>query len=287
MKPASLHTIDTTDELRREILIHRRATKTIALVPTMGNLHSGHLKLFEAARQQADIVVGSIFVNPMQFGANEDLDAYPRTLQQDQKLLEQVGCNYLFTPSVQEIYPDGPEHHTAVTVPDVAENFCGTSRPGHFRGVATIVTKLFNMVQPDSAFFGLKDYQQYLVIKKFTQDLALPISIHGVATEREPSGLALSSRNQYLTRDERPIAPELQAQLQRTANELRAGATDIARLETTAKSHLQSLGFQPDYFAICQAQTLLPATAAESELVILAAAYLGQCRLIDNIRLTR
>lgn len=281
-----MQTWHTLQELRRGLQRHRQQGQQIAIVPTMGNLHQGHLRLVEKARELADVVVTTIFVNPLQFSGNEDLDKYPRTLPADSQKLDDAGCHYLFAPSVAEMYPRGMAGHTLVTVPGISERHCGASRPGHFDGVATVVTKLFNMVQPDHAIFGRKDYQQLLVIRKVIEDLALPIQLHGIPTERDDNGLALSSRNGYLDAAERTLALVLQQTLQTTAQRIRAGERDYAALEAAATQHYLGQGLRPDYFHICQADTLEPATAADHHLVILTAAFVGTTRLIDNLELT-
>ncbi|GAA0795516.1 pantoate--beta-alanine ligase [Marinobacterium sediminicola] len=279
-----MQTLHTIAELRAAVRQHRQAGKRIALVPTMGNLHQGHLRLVETALQQADVVITSIFVNPLQFGANEDLDSYPRTLAEDQQHLAAAGCHLVFAPSVAEVYPEGQEQQTLVEVPGLSDLHCGASRPGHFRGVTTVVCKLFNMVQPDIAVFGLKDYQQVAVIRKMVRDLCIPVDIIGVPTERADNGLALSSRNGYLTPEELALAPLLQRTLQQTATAIRNGAQDFSALEDSAQSSLEAAGFRRDYFRILNRDTLKPALP-EDDKVILAAAFLGRARLIDNIEI--
>lgn len=259
--------------------------KLVGLVPTMGNLHAGHMQLITQAKTQCDFVFCTIFVNPLQFGPSEDLDAYPRTLDADRELLEKHGCDALFAPRVEEIYGSNMEQQTTIHVPVVSENYCGSSRPGHFDGVATVVCKLLNLVGPDIAFFGLKDYQQFLVIKKMVADLSLPIQIAGVETVRERSGLAMSSRNGYLDQSQKDSAAAIYASLQATADALHSGNKDFKSLEQKAINRLQDEGLRPDYFAICHAETLQAAKAHDTELVILAAAFVGPSRLIDNLRL--
>lgn len=280
-----MRTVHTVSELRVILGAQRQKGKRIALVPTMGNLHEGHLALVESARNQGDYVVTSIFVNPMQFGANEDLDAYPRTLSRDQELLDGVGNDLVFAPNANEVYPEGTGAHTQVVVPDLSERHCGASRPGHFTGVATVVSMLFNMVQPDAAVFGEKDFQQLVVIRKMVRDQFIPVHIVGVPTRRAPDGLALSSRNGYLTADERILAPRLYKTLQATAEAIRQGNRDFRSLEDIAEKQLKKLGFRPDYFHIVDSETLKPAEAADTRIRILAAAFLGKTRLIDNISL--
>ncbi|MDP1931520.1 MAG: pantoate--beta-alanine ligase [Gammaproteobacteria bacterium] len=275
--------IHSITELRQFLQTQRAAGKRIALVPTMGNLHAGHIRLVEEARTHGEVVVCTIFVNPMQFGANEDLDAYPRTLQDDMTKLLKAGCDCVFAPSVAEVYPQGLQHQTVVSVPGISARHCGVSRPGHFDGVATVVSKLFNMVEPDTALFGLKDYQQFMVITKMVTDLCMAVQLVGVETQREASGLALSSRNGYLSADEKLRAATLYRVLQQSAEHLRSGSA-IAEVEAQAKAKLQGVGFKSDYFTVCHAQTLEPALNTDIDLVILAAAWMGKTRLIDNLR---
>ncbi len=259
----------------------------LAFVPTMGNLHEGHLALVRRARELAPRVVVSIFVNPLQFDRAEDLEAYPRTLERDARLLEAEGVDLLFAPGVEHIYPRGMEVHTRVEVPVVSEGLCGAARPGHFTGVATIVCKLFNLVQPDVALFGKKDYQQLLVIRKMVEDLALPVEILGVETVREADGLAMSSRNGYLTEEERGRAPALHAVLRQVASRLARGERDLQKLEAEGMGLLEASGFRPDYFAIRRAADLGVPGPRDEELVVLAAAFLGKARLIDNVEVRR
>lgn len=277
-----LTTISRVSELRQQLAELRRQGKTLALVPTMGNLHQGHLRLIEEARRHADIVIASIFVNPLQFGPGEDFESYPRTLERDQELLQGAGCDLLFTPSVDEVYPDGQEHVTQVVVPVVTEGLCGQKRPGHFDGVATVVTKLFNFVQPDVACFGQKDYQQLAVINKLVKDLSFAIRIIGVPTCRTSEGLALSSRNAYLTPEQLKKAPSLYATLKATGQKLAAGNTHFIELCHFARARLAEQGFAPDYVEI-RALDLSPASIKADAWVILVAARLGKARLIDNL----
>jgi len=272
------------ESLRTLLATQRQEGKTIGLVPTMGNLHAGHMSLVNAAKSQCDFVISTIFVNPLQFGANEDLDTYPRTLDADLELLKQHGCSAVFAPAVEEMFGNDTTQQTSIHVPVVSENFCGSSRPGHFDGVATIVCKLFNLTSPDAAFFGLKDYQQFLVIRKLVKDLAIPIEIHGIETVREASGLAMSSRNNYLNEAEKDSAASIYASLRQTAEAIRSGDKDFDRLADQAKERMRSAGLKPDYFAICRADDLRLATSADTNLVVLAAAYIGSGRLIDNLR---
>lgn len=270
--------------LRATVKAWRQEGHTVAFVPTMGNLHQGHLKLVDEARQRADKVIVSIFVNPMQFGANEDLAKYPRTLAEDCAGLTDHQADAVFTPTPELIYPKGLEVQTAVDVPFIGDNHCGASRPGHFRGVSTIVTKLFNLVQPDIALFGKKDYQQLAVIRALTIDLSFPIEIIGIDTERAADGLALSSRNGYLSAEQRATAPLIYQQLQWLAQQIRdQGASDFRALEQQVRETLSQAGFRPDYVNICQRHNLELANDSKSPLVILLAAYLGTTRLIDNL----
>lgn len=278
-----MNTVKTVLELRAAVARARGEGKRIAFVPTMGNLHEGHVALVEKAGQRADFVVASIFVNPLQFGPNEDLAKYPRTLVADQDKLVAAGCHLLFHPDVEEMYPHGQDGQTRVSVPGVSEGLCGASRPGHFEGVATVVTKLFNMVQPDLAVFGEKDYQQLAVIRTLARDLNMPVQIIGEPTVRADDGLALSSRNGYLSAEQRAAAPALQRTLQQLAEALRNGSRDFAQLQKQGRDTLDDAGLRPDYLEIREAISLRPAIAEDRQLVILGAAYLGSTRLIDNL----
>lgn len=278
-----MKTIETLEELREQVRAWRVAGERVAFVPTMGNLHAGHLTLIAEARARAQRVVASIFVNPMQFGPVEDLDAYPRTLARDRELLEEAGCDLLFAPNVATVYPRGSEEQTRVEVPGLSDVLCGESRPGHFRGVATVVCKLFNMVQPDVALFGEKDFQQLLVIRRMVEDLAVPVEIVGVPTVRESDGLAMSSRNGYLSPSERARAPALRRVLTQARDALLAGNA-AASVEREAENALREAGLTPDYIRVRTTDDLRPATETDRDLVILAAAYLGRARLIDNLR---
>ncbi len=278
-----MNTVKTVLELRAAVARARGEGKRIAFVPTMGNLHEGHVALVEKAGQRADFVVASIFVNPLQFGPNEDLAKYPRTLVADQEKLVAAGCQLLFHPDVEEMYPHGQEGQTRVSVPGVSEGLCGGSRPGHFEGVATVVTKLFNMVQPDLAVFGEKDFQQLAVIRTVVRDLNMPIQIIGEPTVRAEDGLALSSRNGYLSAEQRAAAPALYRTLQQLASAIRDGNRDFAQLIEAGQASLVSAGFRPDYLEIREASSLRPAEANDTQLVILGAAFMGTTRLIDNL----
>lgn len=279
-----MQTVTTIQALQQQLDAARAAGKRIALVPTMGNLHQGHLRLIEAALKHADFVVASIFVNPLQFGPNEDLERYPRTLAEDQAQLKESGCHLLFAPDDREIYPNGREGQTFVEVPGISDLYCGAARPGHFRGVTTVVNKLFNLVRPDVAVFGRKDYQQLHIISRMVRDLSIPVELVGVPTERAANGLALSSRNGYLKAEERAsVAPSLYATLTELAQSLKQGAHDHAQLIEQAQQRLEHAGFSRDYIHILRRSDMLPAGADDRQLVIIAAAYLGAARLIDNI----
>ena len=275
----------TVAELRQRIKRWRDIHQRVALVPTLGNLHAGHLALVKRAHELAERVVVSIFVNPMQFGPKEDFGAYPRTPEADRLQLAVNGVDLLFTPEVDEVYPGGVENVSRVEVPALSGILDGASRPGHFTGVATVVTKLFNMVQPDVAIFGEKDYQQLLVIRRMTADLCLPVEIVGHPTVREPDGLAMSSRNQYLTKSERAQAPLLNYVLRETVLALRAGERDFAALQQQAMQRLDQEGFRSDYVEIRQADSLMAPGAGDTRFVVLGAAQLGKARLIDNVTL--
>lgn len=263
-------------------LRQRLAKETaIAFVPTMGNLHAGHLQLVEVAKQHGRCVIVSIFVNPLQFGANEDLASYPRTLDADCEKLQAAGVNVVFAPSEAEMYP--VEQTITVNPPPIANELCGAARPGHFAGVATVVLKLFNMVQPQVAVFGKKDFQQLFIIRELVKQLNLPIAIIGVDTKRDENGLALSSRNGYLSAAQRLEAPRLQRALQLVVEAAKKGEQDFAAIEAQTAQYLTQLGWIVDYVSIRSAQTLLPAENNERQLVVLAAARLGKTRLIDNL----
>jgi len=281
-----MHTIDTISHLRDYLWQAKLEHKVIAFVPTMGNLHEGHLQLIDRALEEADLVVASIFVNPLQFGPREDFNGYPRTFMADQEKLMSRGCHVLFTPTVDEMYPDTKISSTIVKVPHLDHLLCGATRPGHFTGVATVVSKLFGIVQPDVAIFGLKDFQQFLVIQQMTSDLCLPVRIIGAAIARAENGLALSSRNGYLSTSELQQAAQLQASLVTARLALESGNADMQTIEEEAQQALEGAGFRRDYFTICRQQDLQPATKEDKQLAIVAAAYLGGARLIDNIRFT-
>jgi pantoate--beta-alanine ligase len=273
-------------ELRTIVRGWRSQGERIALVPTMGNLHEGHLSLIDEAKRRADRVVVSIFVNPLQFDRADDLEAYPRTLDADRLALEQRGAHLLFTPEVELLYPRGMEAATRVSVPGLSEALEGAARPGHFTGVATVVCKLLNLVQPDDAVFGEKDYQQLLLVRRMVEDLHLPVRIHGVPVVRADSGLALSSRNNRLSEQERAHAARLYAALD-TAAGLLADAAPTEAVEAAAAERLQQQGFRVDYVAVRRAADLESAGPEDAELVILAAAWLDKVRLIDCMRVSR
>lgn len=269
--------------LREQILQWRREGQRIAFVPTMGHLHDGHLTLVRRARENADVVVVSIFVNPMQFDKADDLAAYPRTLDEDLSKLNGEGVEVVFTPSADVMYPNGMDQHSYVDVPGLSGVMEGASRPGHFRGVATVVSKLFNMVQPDVACFGEKDFQQLAVINKMVADLCLPIEIIPVATVREMDGLAMSSRNTRLTVDERQRAPVLAKTLRWISSQMRGGRSDYSELVLDGNDQLRAAGLEPDEIFIRDAHTLQPINEHTTKAVVLASAFLGQVRLIDNL----
>jgi len=274
--------IETLPLLRQHIRRLRQEGKRIALVPTMGNLHDGHMKLVEEAKLRADVVVVSIFVNPMQFDRQDDLVRYPRTLQEDCEKLNKRKVDFVFAPAPADIYPQGTEGQTYVDVPGISTMLEGASRPGHFRGVSTIVSKLFNLVQPDIACFGEKDYQQLQLIRKMVADMGYDIEIVGVPTVRAKDGLALSSRNGYLTADQRKIAPGMSKVMNAIADKLQAGERDIEELVALAEQQVNEAGFRADDIQIRDADTLLEVTESSERAVILMAAWLGQARLIDN-----
>jgi len=280
-----MRTYTSNAQLQKAIRSERAKGRSIAFVPTMGNLHEGHLDLVRRAGKLCDVIIVSIFVNPMQFGANEDLDAYPRTLIADKEKLFAEGVSMVYAPAVEEIYPDGMDIQSQVQVPELSNTLCGASRPGHFTGVATVVSKLFNIVQPDIAVFGEKDFQQLSIIRKMVRDLCMPIEIIGVPTTRAEDGLALSSRNGFLTAAQRKVAPLLNQTLVECREAIACGFDNFRELEAHAKLKLIRAGFEPDYFEIRDARSLGEVTENTEELAILAAARLGQPRLIDNIRL--
>ena len=278
-----MRVIARPSELRSTVSQWKRAEERVALVPTMGNLHEGHAELVRQAHALAPRVVVSIFVNPLQFGPNEDFAQYPRTPNEDRALLESLGVDVLFAPGVDDMYPRDQSSTTKVHVPHLAEMLCGEFRPGHFDGVATVVSKLLNLVQPDVALFGEKDFQQLAIIRRMVEDLCMPFEIVGVPTVREADGLAMSSRNRYLTPAERELAPRIYAELSRVRAAIASGRRDFAALEAEGRAALEEHGFKPDYFAIRDGVTLDAPTPQSRELVILTAARLGKARLIDNV----
>ncbi|MEX2123191.1 MAG: pantoate--beta-alanine ligase [Woeseia sp.] len=273
----------TTEELRERLQGLRRAGENIALVPTMGNLHKGHLSLVAFARDRAERVVVSIFVNPTQFEPGADFDDYPRTLATDKRWLKRARADLLFVPDVATMYPFGTDNATTVSVPVLGDEFCGTFRPGHFEGVTSVVSRLFGLVMPDVAVFGQKDYQQQLVIRRMVEDLHWPVEIVSAPTVREADGLACSSRNQYLRDGERKIAPKLFRVLQQLETDLQAGERNFTELERRAMEQLSNKGFVPEYVAVRRAVDLGPPDRDTGALVVLAAARLGKARLIDNV----
>jgi len=260
--------------------------QSIAFIPTMGNLHAGHMSLIEKGQSLCDRSLCSIFVNPMQFGANEDFNHYPRTLDSDIEQLEAIGCDLVYLPTASELYPEGLDKITQVQVTDLTDHYEGAHRPGHFTGVATVVLKLFNIVNPDVSVFGKKDYQQYRIISKMVADLNLDVQIIGQETTREASGLATSSRNQYLDSEQTRTAALIYQLLNDSAGQISAGERDFKAVEAHAIGRLDEAGFKTDYFAVCNAETLLPASAEDRNLVILVTAELGETRLLDNIEIS-
>lgn len=276
----SFHHIST---LREALESHRSEGQTIAFVPTMGNLHEAHIALVKQAKLLCDVVVVSIFVNRLQFGLNEDWDRYPRTLRADSEKLLAVDCDYLFCPDEHEIYPNGMEDQAKVIVPCMANVLCGASRPGHFDGVTTVVTKLFNIVQPDQAVFGIKDYQQLAIIRRMVEDLCIPVEVVAGEIVRESDGLAMSSRNSFITLEERPRANQLNKSLTWISEALIAGNRDFLALEKNAEAQIAAAGFKPDYVTICESRHLQPAANDDVEITILGAMYTQSARLIDNV----
>ena len=281
-----MRSVSRISDARALLAAQRAQRRRIGLVPTMGNIHAGHLALLERCRGECDFSVVTIFVNPLQFGPNEDYADYPRTLDEDRAVLSRHGCDLLLHPTAREVYGEHPEQSTRVHVPGLSERWCGASRPGHFDGVAAVVARLLNFVQPEILYLGLKDYQQFLLVRKLAADLGASTRITGVETMREADGLAMSSRNARLSAGKRQTAPVLYQTLRGIADALAAGNRGHARLAATGRERLAAAGFRLDYLAICDAQTLGPATGKETELVILAAAFLGGIRLIDNIRVS-
>ena len=273
----------TVSGLRDALTIHRREGLRIGFVPTMGNLHQGHLALVEQARQSCDIVVCSIFVNALQFGLNEDWDKYPRTYQIDCDKLTAAGCDYLFHPDDTEMYPNGLDTQSRVICPTMTDVLCGASRPGHFEGVTTVVSKLFNIVQPDEAIFGIKDYQQLAVIRRMAEDLCMPVQITAAPIHREADGLAMSSRNSYITEQERAKVVVLKDSLEWIAHQVQEGARNFRELELLAIERIARAGFKTDYITLSNSKTLDPAAEDDLEITILGAIFTKSARLIDNL----
>jgi pantoate--beta-alanine ligase len=282
-----METVTTIAAVRERVRAWHREGLRVAFVPTMGNLHPGHVSLIEAARSHGDRFVASIFVNPMQFGPNEDFAHYPRTPTQDERMLAAAGCDLMFMPDVAEVYPNGSERATRVEVPGLSQILCGEFRPGHFEGVTTIVAKLFNIVAPDVAVFGEKDFQQLTIIRRMAADLCMPVQIIGAPTLRDPDGLAMSSRNQYLTAPERQTAPRIFEILTSVARRLQAGESEFASMERDGTQALAAAGLRPEYFAVREAQDLGAPRTETGHLVVLTAARLGKARLIDNVQVRR
>lgn len=274
---------ETSESLREQLADWRQSGEHIALVPTMGNLHDGHLSLVDIARQHAERVVVSIFVNPTQFGDGEDFATYPKTLELDKRRLKRANADLLFVPNIETMYPFGVDNATSVTVPVLTDELCGSFRPGHFDGVTSVVSRLFSLVQPDVAIFGEKDFQQLMVIRRLVKDMSLPVEIIAGPTRREEDELALSSRNQYLTEEERAIAPQLYATLKKIGEGLQSGKRNYTKMEQQAMNDLEALGFKPDYVSIRRAANLGEPDRDTDELVVLVAAHLGKSRLIDNL----
>ena len=280
-----METVSTIAAVRERVRRWRAEGRRIAFVPTMGNLHLGHVSLIEAARRHGDRFVASIFVNPMQFGPNEDFAHYPRTPAQDARMLTEAGCDLMFMPDVAEIYPNGSDRATRIEVPGLSSVLCGEFRPGHFEGVATVVAKLFHIVEPDAAVFGEKDFQQLTLIRRMVADLCMPVTVIAAPTVREPDGLAMSSRNQYLTEEERRKAPIIHQTLLAAVERLRAGERAFAEIEREGTEALEGAGLRPDYFAVRRADDLSDPEDGTKHLVVLTAARLGRARLIDNLQL--
>lgn len=282
-----METVSDLTGLRSVVDKWKRAGHSIALVPTMGNLHDGHMSLLNHARDIADRTALSIFVNPIQFGRGEDYDKYPSTLAEDKNKLEKYGLDLLFTPDLNQLYPGGTAIDTRINVPGLSDILCGRSRPDHFSGVATVVAKLLINVQPDLALFGEKDCQQLLVIRRMVRDLCIPVDIIGMPIVREADGLAISSRNAYLTEEEREKAPEIYKTLKKAADQLRRGKKRVDEIEKEAATKLEEIGFRPEYVSIRRAEDLKEPSADDAQLSILLAAWLGSARLIDNVKVQR
>ena len=277
----------TVRGLRDDLVKDRIQGLRIGFVPTMGNLHEGHLALLKQAKRTNDIVVCSIFVNALQFSLNEDWDKYPRTYQGDCEKLRDAGCDYLFHPDDTEMYPNGLDTQSRVICPTMTDLLCGASRPGHFEGVTTVVSKLFNIVQPDEAIFGIKDYQQLAVIRRMVEDLCLPIQISSAPIHREVDGLAMSSRNRYITDDERPLVTVLKDSLDWIAEQIKDGNREFSGLEDVAAARVAEAGFKVDYITCSNSKTLDPAAYDDDDITILGAMFTKAARLIDNVSLLK
>ena len=273
------------DELRHRLDEARKQGKKIGVVPTMGNLHEGHLQLIRLAHEHADLIVATIFVNQLQFGLNEDWDKYPRTFDSDRAMLDAENCHILFAPDDLEMYPNGIDNQTRVLCPTMTDVLCGASRPGHFEGVTTVVTKLFHIVEPDVAIFGNKDFQQIAIIRRMVADLCMRVKIIGAPIARDDDGLALSSRNRFISDEERPRANQLYRTLSWVRDQIQQGDRDFPKLEELGKKQVIEAGFRPDYLSVCDAQKLEPALDDDADLAILGALFTDRARLIDNLRL--
>jgi len=282
-----MQTVTTIWAVREQVRRWHRDGQRVAFIPTMGNLHAGHVSLIEAAREHGDHFIASIFVNPMQFGPNEDFAHYPRTPKNDETMLADAGCDLMFMPDVAEIYPNGADRATRVEVPELSTILCGEFRPGHFEGVATIVAKLFNIVDPDVAVFGEKDFQQLTIIRRMAEDLCFPVKIIGAPTVRDADGLAMSSRNQYLSAEERQIAPRIHELLRKAVDRIKGGDANYADIEQSSLQALTQAGFRPDYFTVRDSRDLALPRHDSRHLVVLTAARLGKARLIDNLQVAR
>jgi pantoate--beta-alanine ligase len=271
--------------MREALKAERKKDRRVGFVPTMGNLHDAHIELVKGAQQTNDIVVCSIFVNGLQFGLNEDWDKYPRTFESDCNKLHDVGCDYLFYPDDREMYPNGMDTQTRVICPTMTDVLCGASRPGHFEGVTTVVTKLFNIVQPDEAIFGLKDYQQLAIIRRMVEDLCMPVEVTAGAIHREVDGLAMSSRNGFITAQERSRVSQLNKSLSWVVTQISSGRRDFDVIEQEGIAQIKNVGFKVDYFSICDSETLKSAAVDDDEITVLGAMYTSGARLIDNVSL--
>jgi len=281
----ALQVIRGISQLRSVLDKHRQTGERIVCVPTMGNLHEGHMALIQLAHKHGEVVVATIFVNPLQFGLNEDWDQYPRTFDSDVDKLNSVNCHYLFFPTDEEMYPFGMDNQTRVFCPTMTDVLCGASRPGHFEGVTTVVTKLFHIADPDVAIFGEKDWQQLAVIRRMVADLCMRVKIVGAPIARDHDGLALSSRNAFISEDERPKANQLNKSLNWAREQILSGNKDYGRIEAQAKQQILDAGFRPDYFSVCNAQNLAPALDEDTDLAILGALFTEGARLIDNVQM--